>query len=85
VIAASTLVGMGINFLHVNAIAALFWTAVINGFLTPPLLVIIMLVANNPRVMGRRVNGRWTNLLGWMTVLVTTAAAAALALTWGKG
>src|SRR5947207_2641671 len=85
VIAVSTLVGMAINFLHVNPIAALFWTAVINGFLTPPLLVIIMLVANNPKVMGPRVNSPWTNLLGWATVLAMTAAAMALALTWGKG
>jgi NRAMP (natural resistance-associated macrophage protein)-like metal ion transporter len=85
VIAVSTLVGMTINFLRINPITALFWTGVINGFLTPPLLVIVMLVANNPRVMGDRVNGRWTNLLGWATVLVMTAAAVALVLTWGKG
>ena len=85
VIAVSTLVGMAINFLHINPITALFWTAVINGFLTPPLLVIVMLVANNPEVMGNRVNGRWTNLLGWATVLVMSAAAVALVLTWGKG
>src|SRR5437868_3371548 len=75
VIAVSTLVGMAINFLHINPITALFWTAVINGFLTPPLLVIIMLVANNPKVMGQRVNSPWTNLLGWATVLAMTAAA----------
>jgi NRAMP (natural resistance-associated macrophage protein)-like metal ion transporter len=85
VIAVSTVVGMLINFLRINPITALFWTAVINGFLTPPLLVIIMLVANNRQVMGERVNGAWTNVLGWATVLLTTAAAAALVLTLGKG
>src|SRR5216117_2097541 len=47
VIAAATLGGMGINFLGINPIAALFFTAVINGFVAPPLLVLIMLVASS--------------------------------------
>ena len=84
VIAASTLVGMLLNFLGVNPIDALFWTAVINGFLAPPLLVLIMLVANNARIMGERVNGRWLNALGWATTAAMFAAAIALVLTWGK-
>jgi Mn2+/Fe2+ NRAMP family transporter len=76
---------MLINFLRINPIAALFWTAVINGFLTPPLLIVIMLVANNRKVMGDRVNGAWTNLLGWVTTAAMSAAAIALVLTWGQG
>src|SRR5437879_6408885 len=47
IIAASTIIGIAINFVGINPIAALFWTAVINGFLAPPLLVLIMLIANN--------------------------------------
>src|SRR5207237_3912723 len=47
-----TLIGMLINFLGINPITALFWTAVINGFLAPPMLLVIMLIANNSRVMG---------------------------------
>jgi NRAMP (natural resistance-associated macrophage protein)-like metal ion transporter len=83
-IAASTLVGMLINFLPINPIAALFWTAVINGFLAPPLLVAIMLIANNKAVMGDRVNGPALNVLGWATTAAMFAAAIALVLTWGK-
>jgi Mn2+/Fe2+ NRAMP family transporter len=63
-IAVSTLIGMLINFIGINPIKGLFWTAVINGFLAPPLLVIIMLVANNKKVMGDKVNGVWINALG---------------------
>jgi NRAMP (natural resistance-associated macrophage protein)-like metal ion transporter len=84
VIAASTLVGMLINFLGINPISALFWTAVINGFLAPPLLVVIMFIANNRKVMGDRVNGRWANLLGWATTVIMFAAAIGLVLTWGQ-
>jgi NRAMP (natural resistance-associated macrophage protein)-like metal ion transporter len=84
VIAGSTLVGMLINFVGINPIRALFLAAVINGFLAPPLLVVIMLVANNRKVMKDRVNGRWTNILGWTTTVVMFVAAVALVLTWGE-
>ena len=85
VIALATVVGMEINFLGINPIDALFWTAVIYGFLAPPLLVVLMLMANNPRVMGERVNGPLTNVLGWATTLTMAAAAIALVVTWGHG
>ena len=64
VIAASTLLGMLINFSGINPMSALFWTAVINGLVSPPLLVVIMLVSNNKKVMGDKVNGLATNLVG---------------------
>jgi NRAMP (natural resistance-associated macrophage protein)-like metal ion transporter len=83
VIAISTLVGVLINFLGINPIRALFLAAIINGFLAPPLLVAIMLVANNRHIMGNRVNGRWANILGWTTTVVMFVAAVALVLTWG--
>jgi NRAMP (natural resistance-associated macrophage protein)-like metal ion transporter len=82
VIAISTLVGMLINFVGINPIRALFLAAIINGFLAPPLLVVIMLIANNRRVMGEKVNGRWLNILGWAATVVMFASAVALVLTW---
>jgi len=82
VIIGSTLVGLLINFVGISPIRSLFFAAVINGFLAPPLLVIIMLVANNRRVMQDRANGRWLNLLGWTTTVIMFAAAVALVLTW---
>ena len=83
VIAVSTLVGVLIDFVGINPISALFWTAVINGVIAPPLLVVVMLVSNNRKVMGRRVNGRWTNFVGWLAVVVMFAAASAMLVTWG--
>lgn len=83
VIAIATLLGVLINFTGINPIRALFWTAVINGLIAPPLLVVIMLVANNTRVMGDRVNSRVTNLLGWTATIVMWAAALGMILTWG--
>lgn len=85
VLAAATAGGLLIDFIGVAPMDALFWTAVINGFLAPPLLLVIMLIANNKQVMGGRVNGLGMNVLGWTTVVVMFAAAAGLVLTWGQG
>lgn len=78
VIVLSTLIGMAINFVGINPIDALVWTAVINGFLAPPLLAVLMLVANNKAVLGERVNGTFANVVGWITTAVMCAAALAL-------
>ncbi|MDE3088488.1 MAG: divalent metal cation transporter, partial [Chloroflexota bacterium] len=84
VIAGSTLVGMLINFVGINPIEALFWTAVINGVLAPPLLVVIMLISNNAKIMGNRVNGLGVNLVGWATTVTMIVAAIGLILTLGQ-
>jgi len=80
-IAAATLLGMLINFTGINPVSALFWTAVINGFLAPPLLVLILMISNNAKIMGSRVNSKPLNALGWFTAVVMTAAAVGLVLT----
>lgn len=81
VIGASTLLGVLINFAGINPMSALFWTAVINGVVSPPLLVIIMLVSNNKTVMGQKVNGTTTNIIGWLAAVVMFAAAIGMFLT----
>ncbi|MBK7932537.1 MAG: divalent metal cation transporter [Acidobacteria bacterium] len=82
VIAASTIIGVLIDFAGINPISALFWTAVINGVIAPPLLVVVMLVANNKRVMGKRVNGKFTNIVGWFAAAVMFAAAITMFALW---
>jgi Mn2+/Fe2+ NRAMP family transporter len=52
------------------------------GFSVPPLLLLIMLMTNNRKMMGDRVNGRLTNVLGWGTTLITSLATLALIATW---
>jgi NRAMP (natural resistance-associated macrophage protein)-like metal ion transporter len=84
IIAASTLVGMLLNFVGVNPIKALFWTAVINGVVAPPLLLVLMLVANNKKVMGKHANGTTANVVGWLTCALMFAAAAGMFLTWNS-
>jgi NRAMP (natural resistance-associated macrophage protein)-like metal ion transporter len=82
VMTASTLVAIAICYSGITPMQALFWTAVINGFLSPPLLVVIMFIANSREVMGHRVNGRLLNTLGWTTTGAMFIAAILLVWTW---
>ena len=82
VMAIAMLVGMGMAFTHENAIRLLFFAAVINGLLAPPLIVIILMVCNNHRVMGKFRNSRSLNLFGGLAALAMTGAAIALVISW---
>ena len=81
VIIAATLVGMALNFLGINPITALVLSAVLNGLLAGPLLVLVMLVSNDRRVLGERTNGRLLNTIGWVTTGVMGLAAIGLIVT----
>jgi Mn2+/Fe2+ NRAMP family transporter len=80
----STMVGAAIHVADLNPMVALVWMAVLNGLLAPPLLALIMRIADDRRIMGTHVNGHWTRIVGWGTVGVMTAAAVALLVTWGQ-
>ncbi|MHB8459719.1 MAG: NRAMP family divalent metal transporter [Candidatus Limnocylindrales bacterium] len=81
VIIAATLVGMAINFLGINPITALVLSAVLNGLIAAPLLVLVMLVSNDRAAMGARTNGRLLNVLGWATTIIMALAAIGLIVT----
>ena len=68
---------MLLTLLQDNPVRVLFVSAVVNGLLAPPLLLLVMLVGGNPRIMGQHVNGPWLTVLGWTATAVMTAAAVA--------
>lgn len=78
VITIATIVGLLINFLGFNPIQTLYYTAVINGIVAPPLIVMIFLIANNKDIMRGRVNNRLQNVLAVITIVVMSASALAL-------
>ncbi len=77
-----TSLAVAMNFLGFNPMKALVWSGVVQGFSVPPLLLLMMLLTNSRKVVGARTNGRWTNILGWMTTLVTFLCTMALVITW---
>lgn len=83
VIGASLALGVAMNYLGINPLDALFWASVLNGFLAPPILVLLMLVANNRQILGEHVNGPVLNFLGGLATLGMAIAAIALWFTGG--
>jgi len=82
VIAIGLALGLALDYAGFNAVSMLFWSAVLNGVLAPPLIVIVLLLTNSKKVMGERSNPRWLSWLGWITVVVMTAASLAMFVTW---
>lgn len=74
----ATIVGLLINFIGVPPFKMLYWTAVLNGFAAPPLMIIILLIANNKKIMGKRTNSVFSNALGITIAIIMCFAAIVL-------
>jgi NRAMP (natural resistance-associated macrophage protein)-like metal ion transporter len=78
VIAVSILIGLAFDFAGFNAVKMLFWSAILNGLLAPPLVIMVVLLTSDRRVMGNRVNTLKMKVLGWTCAIVMSGAAIAL-------
>lgn len=79
VIIISMMVGLGLNFVGLNPIKALIYSAVLNGIVAPVILVLILLIARNKKLMGEWVNGKLAAGFGWfLTILMSLAGLAAI-------
>lgn len=65
---ASTVIGLWVNFSGIDSIQALVYTAVINGFVSVPLLIIIYLIANSKKILGSKTNRKVSNVLALVTI-----------------
>jgi NRAMP (natural resistance-associated macrophage protein)-like metal ion transporter len=83
-IACATGLGVGMNFLTIDPIKALFWAAVVNGVIAVPLMAVTMIMAMTPRVMGRFILPKPLALMGWLATAVMTLIVAAMFWTWGE-
>jgi NRAMP (natural resistance-associated macrophage protein)-like metal ion transporter len=81
VIAVAMLIGLALNFFGLNAVKMLFWSAVLNGLLAPPLVVLVVLLTGDRTVMGDRINSSTANVLGWICAAVMAVAAVAMFVT----
>jgi len=84
VIAASTIIGLWINFSSIDPIKALVYTAVINGVVAIPILIAIMRIANDKRILKDRINGQLSNIIGWATVMIMGVSVVIMFATWGS-
>jgi NRAMP (natural resistance-associated macrophage protein)-like metal ion transporter len=81
VIGLATLAGIALNFMRIDPIQALFYTAVINGLVAPPLLVLIVLLGSDRTYMKSKVSGPLSKTLTWLATGLMSVAAVALVVT----
>jgi NRAMP (natural resistance-associated macrophage protein)-like metal ion transporter len=84
VIALSTLAGLSINLISLNPIQALIYAAVINGIVAVPILIAIMKISNDRKILQGRTNGRISNILGLITIIIMGVSVVIMFFTWGK-
>jgi len=80
VLALSAGIGIALNFTSINPISALYWSAVINGVLAVPVMVLLMFMARRKDVMGRFVIGGWLYWLGWLSTSAMLLSVIAMAV-----
>jgi NRAMP (natural resistance-associated macrophage protein)-like metal ion transporter len=83
VIAIATIVGGALNFTPIDPIKALFWSAVINGVVAVPVMILMMLLASRPKIMGRFTLSRGLKIVGWAATAVMALAAVGMLATIG--
>ncbi len=81
VIAAAIVVGAALTLLHISAVRALYYAAIVNGVLAVPLVAIMTRLTSSKEVMGEHRNPRWLTGLGILTVLAMGLAAVAMIVT----
>jgi NRAMP (natural resistance-associated macrophage protein)-like metal ion transporter len=82
VLAATMLAGLALNFVQIDPIKALFWAAVVNGLVAPPIMVTMMLMAGKPAIMQNFVISKRLKIWGWAATILMFAVAAASIASW---
>jgi Mn2+/Fe2+ NRAMP family transporter len=78
IIAASTILGLSINFTPINPIKALYWAAILNGITAVPIMTMMMLMSSNKKVMGEFTISKTLKIMGWISTLIMFLAALGL-------
>lgn len=78
IIAISLILGLSLNYIGITPIQSLIYTAILYGLTAPVLIAIILHISNNKKIMGENVNGRLTNILGFLALIIMTIAALTL-------
>jgi NRAMP (natural resistance-associated macrophage protein)-like metal ion transporter len=82
ILSAVIIVGTFVNFLPINSITLLYYSAILNGLISPVLIFIILAIAKNKTIMGDYSNNRYNQALGIITGVIMTLIAVALIVSW---
>jgi Mn2+/Fe2+ NRAMP family transporter len=82
---AATALGMGLTFTPLDPMRALYWSAVINGIVAVPVMIVMMLITAQPRVMGKFTITGWLRWLGWAATLAMALCVGGMVVGWFIG
>jgi NRAMP (natural resistance-associated macrophage protein)-like metal ion transporter len=82
VLAAATLIGAGITLTPLNPIKALYWSAVINGVVAVPVMIVMMFIASDAKTMGKFTVGGWLRWLGWIATAAMVLCVIGMVAAW---
>ena len=85
VLAIAMAMGLLLNFLRIDAVRMLFWSAVLNGALAPPLVILVTLLSSDRKTMQSRKSSPVLLCLGWLTAIVMSLATIVMIVLWWKG
>ena len=80
-IVVSLVAGLCLQFLGITPVQALLYTAILYGLTAPVMIAVLLHIGNNKKIMGHHTNSVFSNVLGWLTLLLMTAAAVGLIWT----
>ena len=81
-LAVAGVLGMALSLSPIDPIKALYWTAVLNGIIAVPVMVVMMLMAREKRVMGKFVVGGWLRWLGWASTTAMAVCVIGMLAAW---
>ena len=81
-ITVATLMGLSLNFMHIDPVKALFWAAILNGVVAAPLMAVIMVMASSRKVMSNLLIPPYLKAMGWLATAVMLCACFGLVWTW---
>ena len=82
VIGSAIATGLALNFLHIDPVKALYWSAILNGLVAAPLMAVIMMMASNRKVMGKFVIPAYLRWVGWCATAVMLCVCLGVLLSW---
>jgi Mn2+/Fe2+ NRAMP family transporter len=82
IIIGGMLVGLLLNFIGVDPIKALVYTAVINGFVAVPVILVLIKISGNKKIMGEHASSAWSKVFSWVAFAGMAAAALLTVVLW---
>jgi Mn2+/Fe2+ NRAMP family transporter len=79
IVCAATLAGAALSATNIDPIAMLFWTAVVNGIVSVPIMLAMMVTVSGAQAVQTLALPMWIRLLGWLATLIMTITVGAFA------